>query len=653
MLGILTDVGSFGEFCTPQVRGPDLISSEIAAIDAIQAINSDSNTLGNITLGLMSSDECLIPKVAVGKALSMVAGSHDIGLLGLDSKAGSSNVIGVIGPSSSGSSVAVAPLLNLFDVPMISWAASSDELNDRSKYPIFFRMVPADSYQTRVMVDIMVAFNWTYVSVVYIENGYGFNGLKFLRHYTRINEICIAHAFPIPEDPGTEGYQALVKRLKHEEKAMVVVIFAFSSHMQSVLRAAKALGYADFIWILSEVASDATFVGVEEISQGSFIVNWHTPAPRKFQEGIEMKTLQGNKDNPYFIESWRQFLSCEILTNNSFSKCDEVPLRDLPAFNFYSGTVLTRDAVYMFARAIDTLVRERCPLKLTDPENIEKCVRPRLVRNYLQDVQLETEGGTRSFNEKGEGQLNFEIRQLQSKRVLMVGLWKQASGEIEWKSPLKWQSRRGVPESVCAKPCSLGEAYLQGELACCWICHRCRNNEYVTPNTTTCKPCPLLTWPDDVTFTTCLPIEPALLKWSDVYGASLMALGGLGLLATMTIMAVFIRHRHRKVVKGAGFEMITVILSGLVLAFGSVPLFIVRPSNATCVVNKFAFSFSSTLIFTPLLLKTWRVYLVFAASAKFTKVGVGARSSVQYLLTSLLLLGFVRETRFHLQSYNI
>ena len=50
-------------------------------------------------------------------------------------------VIGVVGTACSEAAKGAAPVLAKFNIPLISFAATADELGDRTTYPTFFRTV--------------------------------------------------------------------------------------------------------------------------------------------------------------------------------------------------------------------------------------------------------------------------------------------------------------------------------------------------------------------------------------------------------------------------------------------------------------------------------------------------------------------------------
>lgn len=60
-----------------------------------------------------------------------------------------------------------------FQIPQISYASTSTELSDKSRFEYFSRVVPPDSYQAQAMAEIIKSFDWRYTSTVAVEGEYG------------------------------------------------------------------------------------------------------------------------------------------------------------------------------------------------------------------------------------------------------------------------------------------------------------------------------------------------------------------------------------------------------------------------------------------------------------------------------------------------
>ncbi len=67
-------------------------------------------------------------------------------------------------------------VLNVFQIPMVGATITSEILSDKSKYDYFLRIVPSDFYQGRAIIDILLHFNWTYISAINSPGSYGESG---------------------------------------------------------------------------------------------------------------------------------------------------------------------------------------------------------------------------------------------------------------------------------------------------------------------------------------------------------------------------------------------------------------------------------------------------------------------------------------------
>lgn len=157
-----------------------------AMFHTLDKINADPVLLPNITLGSEIRDSCWHSSVALEQSIEFIRDS----LISIrDDRDGGTRCIsdsqtqpqtrvkkpiaGVIGPGSSSVAIQVQNLLQLFDIPQIAYSATSIDLSDKTLYKYFLRVVPSDTLQARAMLDIVKRYNWTYVSAVHTEGGYG------------------------------------------------------------------------------------------------------------------------------------------------------------------------------------------------------------------------------------------------------------------------------------------------------------------------------------------------------------------------------------------------------------------------------------------------------------------------------------------------
>eukprot|EP00271_Cylindrocystis_brebissonii_P003643 TRINITY_DN14827_c0_g1_i1.p1 TRINITY_DN14827_c0_g1~~TRINITY_DN14827_c0_g1_i1.p1 ORF type:complete len:561 (+),score=99.01 TRINITY_DN14827_c0_g1_i1:170-1852(+) len=163
-----------------------------------------------------------------------------------------SGVVGVVGPACSEAALGAAAVLGVHGIPMISFAATAAELNDRVLYPTFFRTSLPDTYQAQAAVDVVSFFNWTRVFMLYSDDSYG-RGLStsILEAATQANakRSSPLHfpSFPVPMQMPTGGYSYLFKSLKPSQR--VPVLLAVPPAMaQSLWKDALKRGALKYPW---------------------------------------------------------------------------------------------------------------------------------------------------------------------------------------------------------------------------------------------------------------------------------------------------------------------------------------------------------------------------------------------------------------------
>ena len=73
-------------------------------------------------------------------------------------------------------------------------------MSDKSRFEYFMRLVPPDNFQAEGIVDLLLYYNWTFVSLVYSEGSYGENGARKVTIWANINGICIGYERMIPSE---------------------------------------------------------------------------------------------------------------------------------------------------------------------------------------------------------------------------------------------------------------------------------------------------------------------------------------------------------------------------------------------------------------------------------------------------------------------
>ena len=181
-----------------------------------------------------------------------------------------------------------------------------------------------------------------------------------------------------------------------------------------------------------------------------------------------------------------------------------------------------------------------------------------------------------------------------------------------------------APESTCNSRCKLGERQFWRN-RCCVSCVACSPDERLYENN--CKKCPREEWPDKSTnFTTCVGLtftNPSLGKPVNIVFLTLCI---IGLLVSIAVGAFFVYNRETFEIKASSRELSVIKLVAIALGYTTAVTFLVTASRLACLINFIMFTVSFNLIYGPLLVKTVRIYRIFALS-----VSAGGRRKLKLI----------------------
>lgn len=143
----------------------------------LEAINNDTTILPNITLGWDIRDSCWYSPIALEQSIdfiknsiaSLEEGSRNDSHPACGSRLRGKPIAGLIGPGSSQNTIQVQNMLQIFHIPQIGYSATSMDLSDKNLYKYFLRVVPSDKFQAQAMLDVVLRYNWTYISTVHSD----------------------------------------------------------------------------------------------------------------------------------------------------------------------------------------------------------------------------------------------------------------------------------------------------------------------------------------------------------------------------------------------------------------------------------------------------------------------------------------------------
>lgn len=236
ILGGLFPVHEKGEGipCGPKVynRGVQRLEAMLYAVDKV---NKDLNLLPNTTIGVNILDTCSRDTYALNQSLQFVRSvlnEMDTSMYECQDqsmpkykKNNSGPVFGVIGGSYSSVSLQVANLLRLFHIPQISPASTAKALSDKTRFDLFARTVPADTFQSIALVDIVKSLNWSYVSTIYSEGSYGEYGIEVFNKEASERSVCIAISEKVPSTADDKIFDGIIAKLLKKPNARGVILF--------------------------------------------------------------------------------------------------------------------------------------------------------------------------------------------------------------------------------------------------------------------------------------------------------------------------------------------------------------------------------------------------------------------------------------------
>ncbi|XP_074657414.1 metabotropic glutamate receptor 4-like [Tubulanus polymorphus] len=649
--------------CGDALRNTAIMQYIEAMVYAVELMNNRTDILPNVTLGFIILDSCIKDMTAMGQALHFVPrdGANATTTGQSDGTRHYFPVKGVVGAMKSSSSSLVAKLLGQFHVPQISYSSTADELSRKDEYPYFLRLVPPDKFQVRAMMDILTRFNWTYVSVVYTAGTYGENAFKSLSDLTDLRGSCIAYSARVYEDTTVKQYDTIVDRLLEVKAARAVIVFAGPTNAKGLFAAVLRKNVTGhFIWIGSDAWSARVnqMSGLEEAIHGALHVLPISVNVPDFNRYFLTLNPTNRMSNPWFREFWEMQFGCSwIVGGGERPPCNETgPL--LPGHvRPMTSIAPVIDSVETFARALDSLIRDRCA-NTTDRAALVACIDGPSLLEYLKNTTFRGLTGDILFNEESDLMGTYAIEQFVRGESLRAGalyhkqkvaLWYARENTMYWNgSEVKWKPFRPItppggdendvliPESVCSKPCEPGHFYLPRELSCCWECRACAVNEIVV-NESTCEPCAKLHWPNQTSFLECQPIEPYFMETDDAAFYTLAMSAVVGIILTLVTTIVYILKRKEKLIMASSRELSHLMLIGVFIGYVTVFLLVVKPTVISCRAAYFGFSLGFTWVYAPLLTKTSRIYIIFEYSKKAMKAPPLVGQKFQVFIASFII----------------
>ncbi|KAM3665930.1 metabotropic glutamate receptor 7 isoform X2 [Ammospiza nelsoni] len=609
-----------------------------AMLYALDQINSDPDLLPNVTLGARILDTCSRDTYALEQSLTFVQALIQKDTSDVRCTNGEppvfvkpEKVVGVIGASGSSVSIMVANILRLFQIPQISYASTAPELSDDRRYDFFSRVVPPDSFQAQAMVDIVKALGWNYVSTVASEGNYGEKGVEsFMQISREAGGLCIAQSLKIPQERKDKSidFDRIIRQLLETPNARAIVIFAHDEDIRQILAAAKrADQVGHFLWVGSDTwgSKVSPLLQQEDVAEGAITILPKRATIEGFDTYFTSRTLENNRRNVWFAEYWEENFNCKLTITGSKKeesdrKCTGQERIGKDSHYEQEGKVqFVIDAVYAMAHALHHMNRDLCADSAGLCPEMEHAGGKRLLK-YIRSVNFNGSAGTPvMFNKNGDAPGRYDIFQFHSSNTStpgyrLVGQWTDDLQlnieEMQWGGGV-----RAVPPSVCSQPCRPGERkkMVKG-MPCCWHCELCDGYQYQADEVT-CLLCSYNERPNE-NRTGCRSIPIIKLEWHSPWAVIPVFLAMLGIVATIFVVATFIRYNDTPIVRASGRELSYVLLTGIFLCYIITFLMIAKPDVAVCSFRRIFLGLGMCISYAALLTKTNRIYRIFEQGKK-------------------------------------
>ncbi|XP_054706768.1 metabotropic glutamate receptor 3-like [Uloborus diversus] len=625
-LGGLFPVHSKGQSNDSNACGPILKEKGIQRLEAmlfaVKQINSNYS-YWRFNLDPIPLDTCSSDTYALEQSLQFLQTCKD---------SHGKKVTGVVGAANSDVSAALASIFKPFKVPQISYASTSEKLNDLNKYPYFFRVVPSDKFQVRVMLDILTEFKWSYVSAVTSKDDYGssaIENLQALMSLANYEEICFAEIQMIPDDDRDDHYIKATRALLQHENVKVVIVFLHEEKVRKLFSAFKGSNAPinRFVWLGSDAwgAKSHPVRGHEAYAEGAITI-----LPKRFPiSGFDEYFLSlkpdTHKENPWFKEFWEAQFNC---TFNKTSKKQCTGDENLASGYRQEGLVpMVIDAVYVLATALKALCSDYPKLcRNTENNNLEL---RKLLKDYIAKTNFTSVQGNNmelNFDSNRDIEAKYSIYQYQrSSRnstkfdYKLIGEWVNSNNTKDSKLSMKkkpvWEGKGEFISSICSRACVSGEERIYNrdrKRRCCWECRRCQENFYLPNPHGNCQECPEGQLPT-TDFTECTDMELKYLGKDllDPWPLVPLCFSVFGLLCTFTIFIIFLYFRNTPIIMASGRELCYVILAGVALCYCFTFFAISRPSKFMCSVVRMGMGLGMSVCYSAIITKTNRTSRIF------------------------------------------
>nr|KAI8728078.1 metabotropic glutamate receptor 3-like [Biomphalaria glabrata] len=623
---------------------PDFEAVEIAeTVDfAITYINEKSKLLPGVKLGFVIADACSKESIAALQAVRFLPRSNPEDYLQPKNPLylQSFDVIGVIGTDQSFTTALVSDILNGNRIPVISFAATDDILDDDKLYPILYRMVPPDKNIAHAIKKFFLFQNWSHINVVVNPDVY-----KTEASFSNIMGIlsqnfkCFSAVFEVDE---RFNFKKMINSILNSETASrIVLILTDELTMGMIIRAVEEtqsegkllwVGLDKWVKLMIKKAVPLGSIGITD--QG------------RYKSGFleHLQRAEEKKVNPWLETAINGTLNC--MSKSCFEN-QLKRLKDMPNL-----TPSMYNAVMVFAHSLSIFLKRYC--RTLNGSNAVRCFRSKRLKFPLliANVSFVEETEEIRFTKHHYVNRPFSFYQYvgrRNKTLRSLAYQSKTNNTLKLLNDLDLTVFRfNVSylniKSYCTPVCQKHEAHNYTS-HCCYTCLACKGDQFVNKKFSTCQHCPSLHWPKLLpdNETECRPIPPFYLNMEDNVCTLLLAFSSACTLLVLLFGYLYWAKRRSIVVKASSFEISIGQMICFVTGYLAVPVLLLKPTYASCTIGVLMFTLSFNNSYMLMLIKAIRVYRIFKASMKmkrrisFTQTKFVLGASVVYFIFEVRL----------------
>ena len=585
---------------------------------AIEEINNRTDVLPHVKLGMHIVDDGWSERVALGHTLDFLEESDC--LQDTRVNVSSPRVVGIVGLSRSATTIPSARVAELFNTPLISYFASSDELADRTQFPYFLRTIPPDGLQTGAIVDLLSHYSWNYIGLIHSIDSYGIHGARQLQLQLDARDICVAFVVSVSDSASEKELREVTNRLIEFDKAKTIVMFSSGKIANIVLEHVKYVALdREINWVGGDDwGFDLYNQGFGDITKGAIFTRFYSINIAPFENYVRALEFKNSSLSPWIREYWKE----NIANSNclDFESCSW----DLP--DDFSATFITLpviDAVYVYAHGLHSLLTDKCgDENSTCQQLMSREITGKELFEHLRGVRFDSYGGLFQFDDDSNPPGKYILRNWQKSnetyQYVEIGKWESYSNGSSLltlqQNQVLFSNGTSIPKSICQMECKPGEIIVPLAQKCCSGCQECKDKNYIVINDTTCKECPVGMWPDVNSANYCIPIIPTNIPWNHSIVLVIISVSVVGIGFSSAIIAAMLWYRERRIIKAAGRELSAINFAGIILSFMTPFVLLLPPTTATCISVDALISVCFTLIYVSTLLKVNRIFRIFNAS---------------------------------------